>query len=563
MRKNFTRDVVCLAAISVVAMLAGTVAAQQSQLGKVEFPTSGSDKAQAYFVRGVAALHSFWFEEALEAFQQATKIDPEFMMGYWGEAMSYNHPLWAEQDFEAGKKAVAKIKDTPGLTKKERGFIGALRLLYGEGNKLERDKAYSAAMEKMYKEYPDDLEVGAFYALSLLGTVRPDDKGYRRQALAGAIALEIYRKNPSHPGAAHYIIHSFDDPEHAILALPAAYRYAEIAPEAHHAKHMPSHIFLQLGMWPEAAKSNESSWAASDDWVKRKKLSISLRDYHSLHWLLYVYCQQGRYSKAEELLAIMKKAMAESTYDDKLRPNYYANNWATMSGTFIFESERWEMLEKLLPPGSSAVDAGGDSHGAASNPAPATQTGSVRQSQAAQIVPVFARGYIAALKSSADAEAVMAALRARIGSSSSGTGYGNMARMTPIRLHEIEAVLAASKGNYDAAIAAMKKATALEEEIDSPSGPPPLLKPSHELFGEILLKAGRPKEASEQFAAALARQPNRARSLLGSARAAAKAGDTKMASDFYSRLARQWQQADSNLPELKEAQDFLRQARAQ
>jgi tetratricopeptide (TPR) repeat protein len=234
-----------------------------------------------------------------------------------------------------------------------------------------------------------------------------------------------------------------------------------------------------------------------------------------------------------------------------------------MSGTFIFETERWDMLEKLLPPGSSAVDAGGDSHGAASSPAPAAQTGSVRQSQAAQIVPVFARGYIAALKSSADAEAVMAALRARIGSSGSGTGYGNMARMTPIRLHEIEAVLAASKGDYDLAIAAMKKATALEEELDSPSGPPPLLKPSHELFGEILLKAGRPKEASDQFAAALARQPNRARSLLGAARAAAKAGDAKKASDFYSRLARQWQQADSNLPELKEAQDFLRQARAQ
>jgi tetratricopeptide (TPR) repeat protein len=561
MKNNVTRSLVCSAALSM--LMAVTTPAQQSQLGRVEFPTSGSEKAQPYFVRGVAALHSFWFEEALEAFKEATRIDPDFMMGYWGEAMSHNHPLWAEQDFEAGKKAVAKIKDTPKLTAKERGFITALRLLYGDGNKLERDKAYSAAMEKMYKEYPDDLEVGSFYALSLLGSVRPEDKGYRRQALAGAIALEIYRKNPNHPGAAHYIIHAFDDPEHAILALPAAYRYAEIAPEAHHARHMPSHIFLQLGMWPEAAKSNESSWTASDEWVRNKKLSISRRDYHSLHWLLYVYCQQGRYSKAEELLAIMRKSMSESTYDDKLRPNYYANNWATMSGTFMFETERWDMLEKLLPPGSSAVEAGGESHGAAASPAPGAQTGSVRQGQAAQIVPVFARGYIAALKSSADAEAVIAALRARIGSGGSGTGYGNVARMTPIRLNEIEAVLAASKGNYDAAIAAMKKATALEEELDAPSGPPPLLKPSHELFGEILLKAGRPKEAAEQFAAALARQPNRARSLLGAARAAAKAGDAKTASDFYSRLVRQWQQADPNLPELREAQDFVRQARAQ
>src|SRR5918912_2084668 len=142
----------------------------------------------------------------------------------------------------------------------------------------------------------------AFYSLSLLGLVRPEEKSYRLQAKAGAIALEVYQKNPNHPGAAHYIIHAFDDPDHAILALPAARRYADIAPEAHHARHMPSHIFLQLGMWPEAAASNESAWQASDAWMKRKNLPLSLRDYHSLHWLLYAYLQQGRYKKAEELL---------------------------------------------------------------------------------------------------------------------------------------------------------------------------------------------------------------------------------------------------------------------
>ena len=232
--------------------------------------------------------------------------------------------------------------------------MNALKLLYGEGDKLARDRAYSLAMEKVYREYPQDLEAASFYALSLLGTVRPDDRGFTRQMQAGAIALEVFQKNPDHPGAAHYIIHAFDDPEHAILALPAARRYAQIAPEAYHARHMPSHIFLQLGMWTEAAASNESAWAASDAWVKRKNLSLSLRDYHSLHWLLYVYLQQGRYTQAEELLGVMRKTMAESTNDNKLRPGYYANNYAEMVSAFIVETERWDLAAKLFDTSQSA-----------------------------------------------------------------------------------------------------------------------------------------------------------------------------------------------------------------
>ncbi len=546
--------------VLIISALSPGANAQQRQLGKIDFPTSGSAKAQAHFVRGVAALHSFWFEEALDEFRESTKLEPDFMMGYWGEAMAHNHPLWSEQDTEAGRSTVARIKDTQKLTDRERAYLNAVKALYGEGDKLARDKAYCAAMEKVSRDYPDDLEAACFYALSLLGTGRPDDKGYRRQAQAGAIVFDVYGKNPNHPGAAHYIIHSFDDPEHAVLALPAAFRYAEIAPEAHHARHMPSHIFLQLGMWPEAARSNESSWATSDAWVKRENLSISLRDYHSLHWLLYVYLQQGRYSKAEELLAVMRKSIAESTSDNKLRPNYYANNWANMAAAFIVESERWDQVERLFP-ASSAAGSGGDmaTHGAVRDSGSAT----VRQSPASQVLPVFIRGMAAALKGAGDSETILAVLRAQAGPASSSGSYGNQSKMIQIRQHEITAVAACSKGNYDDAIAAMKKATALEEELGPPSGPPGLIKPSHELFGEILLKAGRAKEASAEFSVALSRQPNRARSLLGAARAASKNGDVKGASEFYSKFGRQWQQADAGLPEVREAQDYLKQARAQ
>src|SRR5438552_2283568 len=157
------------AVVAMVATLAISVSAQTSQLGQVEFPTSGSEKAQAHFLRGLAALHSFWYEEALEAFREATKIEPDFMMGYWGEAMSHNHPLWSEQDTAAARQVLARIKETPKLTARERAYLGAVRLLYGEGDKRARDEAYSAAMEKVYLDYPDDLDAAAFYSLSLLG----------------------------------------------------------------------------------------------------------------------------------------------------------------------------------------------------------------------------------------------------------------------------------------------------------------------------------------------------------------------------------------------------------
>ena len=517
--------------------------AQQSQLGRVEFPTSGSAKAQASFLRGLAALHSFWYEEALEAFRESTKIDPDFAMGYWGEAMTYNHPLWSEQDIAAAREVLAKIKETSKLTDRERAYIAAVRLLYGEGDKRTRDAAYSAAMEKIYRAYPDDLDAAAFYSLSLLGMVRPEDKSYRLQAKAGAIALEIYRKNPDHPGAAHYIIHAFDDPDHAILALPAARRYADIAPEAHHARHMPSHIFLQLGMWPEAAASNESAWQASDAWMKRKNLSVGVRDYHSLHWLLYVYLQQGRYSEAEKLLNLMKKVMSESTYDNKLRPDYYENSYASMAAAFVVETQRWDLANELFPdsktPGASEPTSMDGSHGGhGSAPAPADNAGAtVRNPRASRNLPIFIRGMSAAARGSSNVD------------SNPGT----------IRELQVAALSASMKNDHVHAIEWMKKATALEEAMSPPSGPPILIKPTHELFGEILLRAGKPAEAAEQFRVALLRQPNRARSLLGLARAAAQSGDQTTAATTYAKFLEQWKQADKELPELREAHDYLKQ----
>ncbi len=532
--------------------------AQTSQLGHIEFPTSGSPEAQQHFLRGVSAMHSFWYEEALEAFQAATKADPTFAMGYWGEAMACNHPVWLQQDAEAARRALSNIVMTSQVTAKEKAWIEAAKILYGEGDKLARDFAYAAAMEKIYRDYPDDLEAAAFYSLSLLGTVRPGDKGFQRQMKAGATAFEIYQKNPNHPGAAHYIIHAFDDPEHAILALPAARRYAEIAPEAHHARHMPSHIFLQLGMWPEAAASNESSWAVSDAWVKRKNLPLNLRDYHSYQWLTYVCLQQGRYGKAEEMITRLRQTVQENGRDSI---RWYDD----LVAAFIVDTQRWELAAKLfeLPEGrpqpTSSLPQKNDqgSHNPQHNavPAAAPSAAQMLPYRRGTSLPLFIRALAAASGALPEADKLLAEMHEQ--RQQSKDVYST--KMMEVRELDVAALMSAAKNNFDEAIVAMQKATSLEEELSPPSGPPTLIKPSHELFGEILLRAGKPQEAARQFTTALQRQPNRARSLLGLARAAAQSGDKAKAATTYAELLRLWSQADAQLPELREAREFAGQ----
>ncbi|HEX8495384.1 MAG TPA: tetratricopeptide repeat protein [Pyrinomonadaceae bacterium] len=548
---------------SCLSIAANAQQTQRGALGQVDFPTSGSRAAQVHFLRGVAALHSFWYEEALEAFQEATKTDPNFVMGYWGEAMAHNHPLWNEQDTEAARKVIANIRDTSKLTARESAYLNAVKALYGEGDRHERNLAYAAAMEKIYKAYPEDLEAASFYALSLLGAVRPVDKGYRLQMQAGAIALDVYRKNPNHPGAAHYIIHAFDDPEHAILALPAARRYAEIAPDAHHARHMPSHIFIQLGMWPEAAASNESSWATSDAWVRRKNYSIERRDYHSLSWLEYVYLQQGRIQEAEAQLALMQKSIAELGAPIRGYP--------FMAAAFIVETERWELVDKLFNDTdaksaslSAQKEAGKDTCHTAAKP---TTTASVVPSSIIaqsprqpfkQLYGNYVRGLAAAAaKNPAAAAKYIAELREQRKEFESSRSYFSP-EMVEIMELEISALASANAGKFDEAVELLRRATSLEEALRPPSGPPDMIKPSHELLGEVLLRAGRPSEAAAQFQTALLRQPNRPRSLLGLARAA-KTTIAKLAAQAYADYLRTQERADARAAELTEARDYLKE----
>jgi tetratricopeptide (TPR) repeat protein len=524
-------------ALFVFAAVFAAASSLPSNLGKIEFPTSGSKEVQRHFLRGVAALHSFWYEEALAAFRHSTKVDPNFVMGYWGEAMAHNRTLHEEQDAQAAKEPLEKIKDITKVTAKERTYLDAVTLLYGEGDKRSNDKAYSDAMEKVHSDYPEDLEAACFYALSLLGVAQNSDNKFRLQIQAGAIAMDVFRQNPDHPCAAHYTIHAFDHPDLAILALPAARRYAQIAPDSHHAQHMPAHIFVQLGMWPEAAASNEAGWRNSVAWVERDHLPTGKRDYHSLQWLHYVYLQQGLYKKADEVFRLKLMDMMEAGNDSQTvgsgANRRVGKYYERMAGASVFERERWELAATLKEP-------------------PGWEPKSYAHASL-----TFVRGFAAARLGQPEANQHLAHLKA-IRSQGFAKNYFKRPERLDIWDLEIQAAIRVSNKEYEEAIALMKKATAIEEKLPAPSGPPRLIKPTYELFGEILLRAGKSKEAGQQFATSLLRHPNRARSLLGAARAASYNNDREEAVEWYSKLLAVWTQADPTLPELREARRYLK-----
>ncbi len=511
-------------------------AAPSSKLGSVDFPTSGSAESQKHFLRGVAALHSFWYDEAQRAFQESTKIDPSFVMGYWGEAMTHNKPLWEKQDTEAAKEALTNIKDVSKITVRELSYLEAVMQLYGDGDKKSRDEAYANSMEKIYRSFPDDLEAACFYSLSLLGATRHMENKLRFKVKAGALAMEVFRKNPEHPCSAHYAIHAFDHPDLAILGLPAARRYAQIAPASHHANHMPAHIFVQLGMWPEAAASNEAGWKYSKEWVEREGLPKSKRDYHSLQWLHYVYLQQGMYERADivfqdklkDIQAAVKSPAGLNAKTNRRTAKYLDR----MVAASVFEKEQWEFaLSFIEPPGWKPKSYN-------------------------QAVLLFVRGFCAAKLGSSDVDKHLTGLKT-IRNEGFKENYYERLDMLDVWISQIQAVKELSKKNYKEAVFFAKKAVASEEKLPDPSGPPQVLKPSYELLGEILLQAGKVEDAAKQFAISISRHTNRARSLLGAARAASKSGAKEEAKSLYSKFLAIWAKADNSRPELAEAKAYI------
>ncbi|MGH9816760.1 MAG: hypothetical protein ACRD6I_11835, partial [Candidatus Acidiferrales bacterium] len=404
-------------------------------------------------------------------------------------------------------------------------------------------------------DYPDDLEAASLYSLALLGVHGYQVQGHQERMRAGSIALQVYAKNPNHPGAAHYIIHSFDDPEHAILALPAAHRYAQIAPAAHHARHMPSHIFIQLGMWPEAAESNESAWQASVDWVNEKKLAATLRDFHSLHWLLYVYLQQGRWSRAEGVLQLRRKAIAEGGSTGSSNRGRADRMWTDMAAEMVIETENWKRAAELFPETAGGTSGAAEPDAHQHGPGAMAAAGNYQEKRN-RLLTAYVRGMAAAHQQSNDAERSAAVLR-EMAKAMRDSDDADAAKSVEIMAATVSATLSAARGEHKRAIETMQRAVTMEEEMAPPAGPPDLIKPSHEVLGEILLASGDAKRAGKQFARSLERHPKRTRSLIGAARAASASGNSANAAAYYTKLLEVWKYADTQIAEMREAREYL------
>jgi tetratricopeptide (TPR) repeat protein len=489
--------VVGLLAAGALALPAQSVGARQTpagvELGSINFPTSAKPVAQAPFLVGTKALYNFEFDIAGEAFREAQKADPAFALAYWGEAMSFNHPLWAQQDLPAARKALEKLAPTAAARAakapagKERGLIEAADVLFGNGDKLSRDIAYAQAMGRMHAKYPQDDELSVMYALSLLGTARPGEKSTRNAMQAAALALDVFARHPQHPGAAHFIIHAFDDPDHAILSLPAARAYSKIAPSAAHALHMPSHIFVQLGMWDDVIASNVVAYKAADELATAKSLPRGREDGHTISWLQYAYLQEGKFDEAAKTLATFK-AIADKDPAPNVRDVY-----AGMKARQVVESEKWEKL----PLASGSVRDGG---------APGYDGNAAY---------VFAAGFSAAHLN--DMETASRALEILTAMQKQAESGSNAYRAKPIAVmaKELASGIAHMEQKTADAERLLKEAVAIEATLDAPSGPPEPIKPSLELYGQFLNATGRPKEAAAQFEAALQRMPNRRASIEG------------------------------------------------
>jgi tetratricopeptide (TPR) repeat protein len=452
------------------------------KLGRIEFPNSGAAAAQADFLRGVLLLHSFEYKTAAEAFTAAQKADPAFAMAYWGEAMTYNHGLWAEQDVEKGRSVLARAAQCG--TERECGYMRAVQVLYGEGTKRERDVAYMREMEKLAAKYPEDLEAASFHALSVLGSV--EERDFRVYVQAGALAGAVWKKNPEHPGAVHYVIHSFDDPVHAPLGLEAARAYARLAPAATHALHMPSHIFLALGMWDDVIASNEESLAASKG-----------RGYHSLQWLAYGYLQKGNVARAGELLAHIRAAAER---EPSAGARWYLS---LVRAAHAFETGDFAGTD-------FAVDTKGLEYSAVAADLMTRAALAVKNGKLGE-----AEKILAAMRAGREKTALRAGGAACHQTDFSTGISANGLKEAAVMEMEVEAMLLAARGKKSAAIAVLERAAVLEDGMAMDFGPPVPVKPAHEMLGEMLLAAGRHGEAKAHFEKALQAAPGRAKALAG------------------------------------------------
>jgi len=485
--------------ISLITLLVACAKEKPAQdfLGVVNIEVTGSPEAIPHFEKGLLLLHSFEYSDSREEFKRASELDSNMPMAYWGEAMTYNHSLWSEQDTDHGTEVLKNLSevDQSSISDLEKDFLQAVEILYvSDSSKTVRDQNYANHMQKLYKKYPDNHEVAAFYSLSLLGSV-PDGRDEQIYGQGALIAQGILKENPNHPGALHYMIHSYDDPAHAKLALNAADSYAVVAPDASHALHMPSHIYVALGMWDEVVSSNENSYQASLNRMERKNLDNDARGYHAYHWLEYGYLQQGRKEDAKKLVEDMVIYTSET-------PSKRARaHMVFLKGTYLVETEEWQSDIAEIPVDTDdlGLTVRSQYHFLEGMKAFTNQDPEALDQQIADLEKDHQKeSYLVTYD---DATFCSPASR--------GDTTPSMLLETDIMTQQLMALKAWMQKDAEATEMHLKKSIELEKNLSYSYGPPVIQKPTHELYGDWLMSQDRKEEALAQYEKTLMRAPKR------------------------------------------------------
>lgn len=503
----------------------------EQQLGTVHFPVSCTPNVQKPFERGVALLHSFWYEEAEKEFEQIAKDDPRCAMAQWGLAMSQWHQLWNHPDAATTKKGRAEIKTARSLhaaTARERDYIDAMKAFHGTKGKYDRRAtAYTKAMEKVFQRNPDDHEAAAFYALSLLASADDNDPNFTADKKAAAVLEKLFATEPDHPGVAHYLIHAYDKPQLAQLGLPAARRYAQIAPMAPHALHMPSHIFARVGLWPDDISSNLASIAATRQ-TAAMHMGGEGHQFHAMDFLFYAYLQSGRDADAKALIEEVKTM--QSTVHDMYGMGFDPRiaTLVHFSALYPLEMRHWQDAGALTP--VAGADAAEDSVIYWARAIGAAHMGNADQARSdAEHIDAIHKKLVSEKKDFADA--------------------------VDEDHDQALAWLKVAEGKYDEAVAALRPMADKEDSL----GEEPQGIPTREMLADILMLAKRPEQALAEYEIDLKFNPNRFNGLYGAAQAAEMAGKQEKASQYYAELVKVCAGSNSDRPELRRAKGLVAQ----
>jgi len=508
------------------------------RLGTVSFPVSCAASVQASFNRGVALLHDFWYAEARPQFERIAQADPSCAMAHWGIAMSIFHQIWdrpGAPTMKLGWEEIGKAQALGAKTERERDYMQALAVFYKPGSQgyIERASAYSAAMGALHKKYPGDVDAGAFYALSLLASVPPNDTSLEHAHEALTVLTPLFARDPGNPGVDHYIIHSCDNPSMAREALPAAENYGKIAPSGPHAAHMPGHIFARLGMWPQDIAAQLASIHASEAAQAHKESGI-MDEPHSYDFLMYAYLQSGQDAKAKAVLDTMgpvldRIAAMRGMGNDYMRGmgGYYRTKFPVF---YALEMRDWRTAAGLEPvPGARPEDA--------------TLTWWAR---------AIADGHLHHAEQAAADLAQFDALMAEV--KKGPDAYEADSTGAQIARNEIAAWASFAAGERDDALAHMRAAADLQDKV----GQGEVDIPAREMLGDILLELHQPREALAEYRVALKLSPNRFNGLYHAGLAAEETGDKAAAREFFGALLKSTGNgAESKRPELAHARSFL------